>query len=85
MIELYTKSDCTFCTKAKNILESLNVNYTNYLVGKDVTRDYILQKFPEARSYPIVVINGEFIGGYTQLEMRIMENRQDINRMFLTE
>ena len=71
MIELYTKQNCPYCVKAKNVLNSLNVQYSNYVVEQDISRDSILEMFPLARSYPIVVVNGEFIGGYTELEMRV--------------
>jgi len=85
MIELYTNRNCNYCIKAKNILDSLKVQYKSYVVGEEISRDYILEKFPNAKSYPIVLINGEYIGGYTQLEMRIMEDRENVGRVYLTE
>ena len=83
MIELYTKQNCPYCVKAKNVLNSLNVQYSNYVVEQDISRDSILEMFPLARSYPIVVVNGEFIGGYTELEMRVFEERENFGKQFL--
>lgn len=85
MIELYTTRNCNYCNRAKNILDSLKVSYKSYTVGEDISRDYIVERFPEAKSYPIVLINGEYIGGYTQLEMRVMEERENLGRVYLTE
>jgi hypothetical protein len=44
-----------------------------------------VDKFPFAKSYPIVIINGKFIGGYTELEQRIFEERENIGKTLLTE
>jgi glutaredoxin len=85
MIEIYTKSGCASCDKAKTILNSLNVNYKTYVVEQDLTREELMDKFPFAKSYPIVIINGKFIGGYTELEQRIFEERENIGKTLLTE
>lgn len=83
MIELYTTENCSYCTKAKNILTTLKLEYKNYTFGRDFSREYLLEKFPSARSYPVVVVDGEYIGGYTELEMRIMEQRQNFGKTLL--
>jgi glutaredoxin len=85
MIELYTTDNCNYCNKAKNILNSLKVQFKTYSVGKDVSRDFIVEKFPNAKSYPVVVINGEFVGGYNELEMRVYEERNNFGKTLLVE
>lgn len=85
MIEIYSKDNCSFCIKAKNILNSMKLSYRDYVVERDVSREYILEKFPNARSYPIVVVNGEFIGGYLELEMRVFEQRENFGKQLLVE
>lgn len=85
MIEIYTKHNCNYCVKAKNILKSLNVPYNEFVVEVDVSRDYILNRFPNARSYPVIVINNEFIGGLTEFEGHVLEHRQNIGKLFLAE
>jgi glutaredoxin len=83
MIDLYTKNGCNNCVKAKNVLNSLKVEYRNFTVGIDVSREYVLEKFPNARSYPIVIINGEFVGGYSELETKIVEHKENVGKLFL--
>ena len=84
MIELYTKNDCVFCTKAKDALNRLKVEYKTYTLDKDFSRDFIIEKFPQAKTYPIIVINERFIGGYDQLNTVISEYKENIGKLFLT-
>lgn len=85
MIEIYTKSGCAHCEKAKTILNSVKADYTTFTVDVDLTREEVVNRFPFAKSYPIVVINGEFVGGYEQLEQRIFEQRENIGKTLLVE
>lgn len=85
MIEIYTKSGCAHCEKAKTILNSVKADYTTFTVDVDLTREEVVSRFPFAKSYPIVVINGEFVGGYEQLEQRIFEQRENIGKTLLVE
>jgi glutaredoxin len=85
MITLYTKPDCAFCTKAKQLLGSLGLSYEEKVLGRDFTRGDLLESFPNAKTYPIVVVNGEFRDGYERLEREIIEQRQNYGKTFLTE
>ena len=38
------------------------------MLDKDFTREDFLKKFPNARTFPQIIINGENIGGYHELE-----------------
>lgn len=85
MIEIYTKNNCNYCVKTKNILKSLNVSFVEHVVEVDVTRDFIINKFPNARSYPVIVINNEFIGGLVEFESYVLEHRENVGKLFLVE
>jgi len=67
MIDLYTREECIFCEKAKALLEKNNIEHTVFLLYRDFVREDINLLFPKARTYPVVVINGEYIGGYVEL------------------
>lgn len=71
MIEVYSKSACTFCGAAKNLLKLRGKEFTEYQLGVDFTREELIEKFPTARTYPLIVIDGEYIGGYDQLKARL--------------
>lgn len=72
-VELYTKPDCPYCTRAKQLLKTFNIPFNEQLLGREFTREILLEKFPYAKSYPLVVIDGFHIGGYSQLEEKINE------------
>jgi len=64
---LYTQPDCSFCTKAKALIEQKGHTYTEVVVGKDITKAQLFEMFPEAKTVPIVVLDGQKIGGYQEL------------------
>lgn len=76
MIEVYGKPDCGYCTKAKALLEQHLIAHRYYSVGEDVTTDEVIERFPAVRSVPVVVVNGEHIGGYEELARLIESERQ---------
>ena len=72
-IVLYTKQNCMFCENAKKLLQSKNIPYSEQVLGSDFTRELILERYPDASTYPIVVIDGFNIGGYNELFMKLNE------------
>lgn len=72
-IVLYTKQNCVFCENAKKLLQSKNMSYSEQVLGSDFTREFLIERFPDASTYPIVVIDGFNIGGYNELFMKLNE------------
>jgi len=68
MIEIYTKSNCSYCVHAKNYMNNNNMKYTEYKLDKDFSRDDIKSKFPTASTYPVIVMEGKYIGGFSDLK-----------------
>lgn len=67
-IEIYTVPNCTWCSKTEKLLAMANISdYKKYVVGEDVPSDFILEKYPMARGYPVIFIDGEFIDGIIEL------------------
>lgn len=66
-IVVWSKPQCPFCDKAKAKLDALHVNYEVKMIGTDVQLEDLLEAVPGARSVPQIQINGENIGGYTDL------------------
>ena len=60
---IYTKENCPYCVKAKQLVPE----YTEIVIGKDITREEFLDLFPNAKTVPQIIIEGEHIGGYTDL------------------
>lgn len=83
-IEIYSKNNCTFCEQAKQILKLHNKQFIEYKLDEDFTREILLSKFPEAKTFPIVVLDGFNIGGFEQLKRHLTEETSD-NRKVLLE
>ena len=73
--EIYSKSNCVFCDKAKMRLAQYNP--TIYMLDRDYNREEFLQKFPNAKTFPQIIINNEHIGTYNQLEKWLAFNKPD--------
>lgn len=80
---LYTKDNCSFCVSAKMLLANKGIPYTEQKLGQDFTRDTLLEMFPNARTYPVVVIDGFNIGGFDQLKEQL--NNSGDSKKLLTE
>jgi len=66
MIHIWGKPACPSCTKAKALCEQRGYQFEYLELGKDFTREAVLTEFPEARTFPQIVVNGQKIGGYEQ-------------------
>lgn len=85
MIEVYTKPGCSYCTKAKTILHNLKLEYNEIVIGTHVNREHVLEKFPNNKQVPIIVVNGSPLSGMTEFESMINEYRQDFGKTLLAE
>jgi len=65
-VEIYSTSFCRFCVDAKRLFDQMGVKYTEYNVQEDITARAIL-KASGARTVPQIYINGEHVGGYTEV------------------
>tara|TARA_B110000438_G_C15318287_1_gene438369 strand:- start:297 stop:536 length:240 start_codon:yes stop_codon:yes gene_type:complete len=74
-IQIYSKTNCIFCDKAKIKLQKYNPNIK--MLEKDFTREDFFKKFPNARTFPQIIINNEIVGGYAELKKWIEKNSFD--------
>jgi len=75
-IEIYTKPDCIFCSKLKTFLHDKRMHFIENKLNEDFTREILKEKFPNAVSYPVVVVDGFMIGGYTEFTNMVALNEQ---------
>jgi len=73
MIYIWGKSACPSCTKAKALCEQRGYQFEYRELGKDFDREEVLTEFPEARTFPQIVVNGLKVGGYEQFTKYIEE------------
>jgi glutaredoxin len=80
-IEIYSKKDCAYCDKAKQLLRVHGKDYLEYKLDEDFSREILLSKFPEAKTFPVIVIDGMNVGGYDQLFRYITEETNDSRKL----
>ena len=69
-ITIYSKNNCVYCTKAKNLVKNLGLEYEEKSLEKDFGSDpskLIEDIGKNVRQMPQIKIDGELIGGYNQL------------------
>jgi thioredoxin reductase (NADPH) len=66
-VEIYTKSNCSYCEMAKQYFDSKNIEYSLHDVENVQTFNELLNRNPSARTMPQIFINDQLIGGYTDL------------------
>ena len=78
-IDIYSKPNCPFCDKAlflaQQVVQESHHTYNKYMLDEDFTREELFEKFPTARTFPQITIDGESIGGYTEFEAYLRENK----------
>jgi len=72
-IEIYSKDHCPFCDMAVHkaqamMQESSDIKTAVYKLGLDFDRDEMMAKFPTARTFPQIKIDGKSIGGWDQFK-----------------
>ena len=80
VVEIYTKTFCSFCWRAKGLLESKGVAFKEISVdfgGAEKAR--MVERAGGRTTVPQIFIHGEPIGGYT--DMRDLDNRGVLDRM----
>lgn len=75
MIEIFGKTMCPFCDKAKQLCETGGYEYTYKQLDVDFTREELFEQFPGARTFPQIRVDGEAIGGYDELWKWSVNNR----------
>tara|TARA_Y100001937_G_scaffold83952_1_gene113607 strand:+ start:2337 stop:2576 length:240 start_codon:yes stop_codon:yes gene_type:complete len=72
LIEIYSKEQCPYCDMAERVAQQFvqesEHKYEKYMLDVDFNREDMLEKFPTARTFPQIKIDGESIGGYTEFE-----------------
>ena len=73
VVEIYSIPNCPYCTKAKFLADHADeVTEVQYkMMGKDFLAADVRELFPGARTFPQIIVGGEKIGGYTELEKMI--------------
>lgn len=77
-VKVYSTGACPICEQTKKLLTKWNINYDEARI--DLNRDLLkemLEISNNARMVPQIAIDGEWIGGFTELTEMHMEDKLD--------
>ncbi len=78
-IILYSKNNCSYCVKAKNLLKNLGLEYTEKKFEDFSDMEKLFEDIGKSvKSMPQIKINGELVGGYNQL-IEYLADKQMVN------
>lgn len=72
---IYTTQTCPYCQSAKQLLQDKGIVFAEIaLDDKPDLRVELSEKFNGWRTVPMIILDGEFIGGYTELVAHFKTN-----------
>ena len=74
MIEIWSKPNCPLCEKAETLCIQRELEFKKYMLDVDYSREELFEKFPSARTFPQITIDGNLVGGYTEFAAKILED-----------
>ena len=67
-IVIYSKNNCVFCTKAKHLVKTLGLEYTEKKMEEFDSPQAMLEDIgKQVRTMPQIKIAGKLVAGYNQL------------------
>ena len=71
---VWSKYDCPYCDQAKALLTSKGIQFEEKKIGDGYTKEELLEAVPTARSVPQIFLDGELVGGFTELRTKLTES-----------
>lgn len=82
-VVIYTKESCSYCMSAKILLTNKGIPFKEQKLGEDFTREVLLEMFPYAKSFPVIVVDGFNIGGYQELKEKLEQSNNDATKFLI--
>jgi glutaredoxin len=68
---VWSKNQCPYCDQAKNLLKMKGIEFEERNINKDYTKEQLLEAVPTARTVPQIFLDGELVGGFTELRAKL--------------
>lgn len=68
MIQLLSKDNCSYCAHAREYLIENQIPFVELKLDKDFNREFVTTNYPTAKTYPVIIFQGEYIGGFVDLK-----------------
>jgi len=60
---VYSKDNCPYCVKVKQVLELTGNQFVMYTLGEDFTKEEFYSEFGQGSTFPQVICDGKKLGG----------------------
>ena len=72
-IQIYSKENCIYCSKALKLAEDVDSRYEEhtyekFMLHEHFTIEELVQLFPDAKTFPQITIDKIKIGGYHEFK-----------------
>ena len=74
---VYSKNNCPYCYKVKQVLELTGSDFETQILDKDFTREEFYAKFGKGSTFPQVLCNDKKLGGCVDT-IKFLRERQVI-------
>ena len=67
---IWSKNNCILCTRAKALLDSKKIGYEERNIEDEFspwTPEDFFKAVPNARTFPQILIDGKYVGGYEMM------------------
>ena len=71
---VWSKYHCPYCDQAKALLTSKGIVFEEKKIGDGYTKEELLEAVPNARTVPQIFLDGEIVGGFTELKQKLTES-----------
>ena len=69
---IWSKDHCPYCVQAKTLLTQKGIVFEERKIGVDYTKEDLLEAVPSARTVPQIFLDGELVGGFTELRAKLL-------------
>ncbi len=84
-VVLYTNAAEERSAAARQFLRDRGVPFTELKLHEDVTPAGLQQLYPEARTFPVVVIDDFHVGSFEELKRHLNEDSHDGRKLLLED
>jgi len=68
---VWSKYNCPYCDQAKALLTQKGIKYEERKIGDGYSKEELLEAVPNARTVPQIFLDGNLIGGFTELKKHL--------------
>jgi glutaredoxin len=68
---VWSKYNCPYCDQAKALLKQRGIKYEERKIGDGYSKEELLEAVPTARTVPQIFLDGNLIGGFTELKKHL--------------